>query len=744
MAYRARRSDDDVDQEARNAENNASNIRNAANVAVASGNPYAAAAGGAVKLGDALTGGKVSDDLGKATAKATNRVPGGEDLQNKLNSLNESGLGDEASKAANFYSDINNSNNTAGSASDDDRINTGGNNSKGSLKANNGSLDNGNSDNDFDGSLEGEGQTKVSPIAKTILLMLAPVIFIIIIVFFIIFSTVSIFFDFEDAIGASYFSGEGVGGFTDFNAINKEEEEFYKRINEVKQELAEEGKTVEAVNIVAVYHIMAYEDKKYTYEKMTKREIREIADLMFKDDEYDVAVFEKNLIHSYFRKKFPFYSEKRLEKMADDTIKYVNDYKDLIGDYSSSSDVSSNSCTYQISGFYYPSTKGNYYLKNTLEFKDLNVRLMQTGSSNGHDYGGNFGSAIEGEDLIPFEDYVMGVVYFDLDNSTPDEAVKAKLVAVRSYALARANDSNNGHKLEMEGNNNWVMQLSNSSYDQAFCNPELGCSTNDINWKDVHSGVKSGIYTKPPLASDARLRSIASGVRGEVLTNSDGNIIATKHTGDTYKKFIELANKGYDYKQILLEVYNSSGGATDIKKMRCGSCVSTGEFASWKQYEGPWVNIKLGSSGKSIKQIGCAATSVAMLIAKSGVETTVSLNPGTFVQTLNSHNGFGSGNCLGCINWSAASYVAPRFKLGGIINLEGLSKEEKFAKINELFSSGYYITAEVMGQTGEHWVALDAIQGGNIIMMDPGSTNTNLWATYPWVNTSRLVFYRAL
>ena len=45
-------------QDQRNIDNNAKNIRNAADVAIASKEPHAAAAGAAVKAADKITGGK--------------------------------------------------------------------------------------------------------------------------------------------------------------------------------------------------------------------------------------------------------------------------------------------------------------------------------------------------------------------------------------------------------------------------------------------------------------------------------------------------------------------------------------------------------------------------------------------------------------------------------------------------------------------------------------------------------------
>ena len=104
MAYRANRGSygnpSVEDKDARSNANNANNIRNAADVAIASKNPYAVAAGGAVKAADKLTGGKASEGLGKAMTNMNKMNPGGRLVQNASNRLNESGLGDKIGKVA--------------------------------------------------------------------------------------------------------------------------------------------------------------------------------------------------------------------------------------------------------------------------------------------------------------------------------------------------------------------------------------------------------------------------------------------------------------------------------------------------------------------------------------------------------------------------------------------------------------------------------------------------------------------
>ncbi len=80
-----------------------------------------------------------------------------------------------------------------------------------------------------------------------------------------------------------------------------------------------------------------------------------------------------------------------------------------------------------------------------------------------------------------------------------------------------------------------------------------------------------------------------------------------------------------------------------------------------------------------------------------------------------------------------------------MISVAVMTKEQKLAKIRELSSAkGVYVVAEVMGNTGQHWVAIDSVMGNTINIMDSGSksNDTNMWSRYNWINTSALAYYR--
>ena len=747
MAYEANR--DPEFEKARADANNANTIRNAADVAIATKNPYGVAAGVAVKGADALTDGKASEALGKAMTKANQYSPGGNQVQNLSNNLSESGLGDKIGQAAAMKNQI-------------DARNGGG---QGSLPSSNvqntpevsnvtnadNSLDdkkNNNDNEDSETKKAGLGGFVISTVVKVALVAILPLFFIILILFIVIANTVGLVGDYEDAFGISHTVGEETGGFY-FTPANEEQQKFYDRVNDVKTEFQANGKDLDPLKVVAIYHVLNTNGAGLEYKDMTTIRIRTFANSMLYNNTYNEEAFKYNLINDIIPKYIPKASQIEREQIADDILSYVERYNSLVGknigsnngDFSCSS---SGSCAYNIKGFYVQG-KGN--VSSNMDVDNLYVRLMQCGSGNGHDYGGTFGLPLEGEDLVPFEKYILGVAYQEI-GLVDEHAFKAQLVAARSYILARHVDMGGWRTLKQESNGNWVLQTAACTQDQVYCDPDKGCSTpGDGQWSQVYSGYGHGKVLKQALPQDSPYRRYAADVAGEVLTNSQGYIVYSGYMQSEQQKFMQLAAQGNDYKQILMSVYNQGSrnyGATNISKNSCSNssgCVSTGDFAGWKQCGMSWSNTPMGNSGRTLCNIGCLVTSVSMQIAKSGVPTNISnFNPGTFVEFLNKNGGFISG---GNFVWAGATKAAPSFVYQGSVSVLGMTKQQKLDKLKSLVSQqGVYVVAEVKGNTGQHWVAIDGINGDTINMLDPSSSSNDMWGYYNWANTSTFAYYR--
>ncbi len=103
----------------RNDDNNARNVRNAADVAIASKNPYAMAAGKAVKVADKISGGKSSEAIGKGISNVNKHAPMGRKVQRASNKLAESGASDAIGSGAAMKNGSGNSNATTTSSNID-------------------------------------------------------------------------------------------------------------------------------------------------------------------------------------------------------------------------------------------------------------------------------------------------------------------------------------------------------------------------------------------------------------------------------------------------------------------------------------------------------------------------------------------------------------------------------------------------------------------------------------------------
>lgn len=553
---------------------------------------------------------------------------------------------------------------------------------------------------------------------------------------------------YDSALGVSSATGGETGGI-DYSTSDPEAQAFFDRVNEVKQEFQSQGKSFDAVYVAAVYAILNQTDSSITYEDMAKSDIMRIANAMFSDSGFSEDTFRENLINYIFPLYLPN-SKKSYESLADRVFEYYDEYQSLIGNESSSCG-SVGSCVYEIKGFYF-SNRGNVTSEMTIT--DLQVRLMQCGVSAGVQYGsGDWNTPLENEELIPFEEYILGVAYQEIGPSSPDEAIKAQMVAARSFALSRPTAMNNanGKKLAEE-DGKWILQLSSCVADQVFCNPNLGCSSagDGEQGGTVHSGTSYPKKLKDPLPADSKLRTLANDTMGEVVVNEQGYIMSTNYASNIQHQFIDLANSGLSYKQILLQVYGGQG-ATDIDGMSCNKgsgvgCNSTGSsgpYSGWRQTDPAWGNIPLGNSGLTIASAGCTATSVAMLIAKSGVDVNVDgdFNPGTFVQALNSIGGLNGG----ALNWNAVTQIAPNFVYRGKSNVQGATREQKYNNLVYLLNQGYYVTAHVTNSYGgPHWVAIDGVSGNDFLMMDPGSDATILWQEYNWTTTIEYAYYEVV
>ena len=507
-------------EDERSTQNNANNIRNAADVAMASKNPYAMAAGAIVKGADKLTGGKSTELLGKGMTKANKFSPGGKKIQKASNKLNESGASDKIGKAASMKSgggggagaasaaskgaqgaqnaqrmkeiqakqqnvkqQAQKTENQMNQAAQQQQKSQGEQNSSPSSsdekdKENKKKEQADSSDNDEKDDKKKKGAGKgiakflLSGIGQAILLTVLPFILMVLPLFIIISVVTGIISDHNDAIGISQVSGQDTGGIN-YVASSEDQNMFLIRLNEIHLEYVNMGKSFDPVNVTSTFFILNSYGAGLTYNDMTNDVIREVVNSMFGEFGYDEETFKNNLVLSIIPKYLPNTTTSQRKSIANKIIEHASDYYSLIGKEQEKTNENCVNgdvvCNYNLKGF---SVSGKGNVNESVQLSNVNVQLMQCSTN----------SPINGEELIPFENYLLGVGHMEFDTSLSKEALKAKFVALRSNVLAKhVASSNTNNTLKQSSDGKWILQISTCSSDPIYCNPSKGCSIDNNN-----------------------------------------------------------------------------------------------------------------------------------------------------------------------------------------------------------------------------------------------------------------------
>ena len=384
-----------------------------------------------------------------------------------------------------------------------------------------------------------------------------------------------------------------------------------------------------------------------------------------------------------------------------DYTNYVLGYPNTV--VTDSNTGSATSCTYTVNGS---------------NMSGIKVKLVH--AKNSAVPGVNTGDEIEGQELVDLEKYILGVVYAE-NGSAPEEAIKAQAIAARNYVL------NRGHLMEENGQK--ILRITNSTYDQTYCDPDAGCDR-CIGERGVVSLYKSGTtpagstcVSVSPLPNDSYVRKAVKSVSGVVLQDTEGNTINTPYTGTTQLSWNEMANQGKDYIEMLRLTY----GDNSLSNPSC--TFASGDWDNWRQGGEEWGNKSVGSS--TMAQIGCFITAHAKALAASGAQLKVNnFNPGIFIDIINTNHCL-SGNNLDAscaLNAVLANgYNRDTDRVG--VSLTG-SIGQKALTISNYLSQGYQIILRVKADPEQHWVYVTGVSGSTIYMSDTASNGKTVLPTY--------------
>lgn len=429
----------------------------------------------------------------------------------------------------------------------------------------------------------------------------------------------------------------------------------------------------------------------------------------FSDDADNSSASACTSSYSSYKSYLNSYVKNNYKKLPDD-VNYdrVVDEILMIGGYSDNTIVNacSGSCKYNIDG---------------KSVSNLMVQLLD-----------NDGNKIEGQELIQFEKYILGVVYGEIGSAAPAEQAKTQAIAARSFALSRSSVMNGAGGVKIvEEDGQWILYIRNSTNDQVYCDPDLGCSQRAdgvlvSGYESVFADENAQFKPKPGLDGNADLRSYVSSVAGIVALDVNGSVIVTGYSSTQQNIWKSMAEEGKNYTEILRSTYSDM---VELSDENCSSLCShaVGDYTKWRQ--GDWPDILMNKL--SIKKAGCLTVAVAMQVARSGVETTLgdNFNPATLVENYRSILYDGKDNFY----WNSITKVAPNFVMNYNYNSSGMasmSDSQQIAILTNGINNGCYYVVEVKSwKKGQHWVAIDTIQDGTIYMLDPASDNVDLNAT---------------
>ena len=212
-------------------------------------------------------------------------------------------------------------------------------------------------------------------------------------------------------------------------------------------------------------------------------------------------------------------------------------------------------CTYELTGV--TST-------GTVELSNLKVEVINCdGTADNY----------EVLDTVDFEKYILGVALAEAGPSSPDEAIKAQIIAVRNFTLTRNSGMCPGNPSDCfygYNESTGIIRMRACTNDQVYWDYTKDCPKIERSGQPTLycEGVDGSTDIWKRALSEERqdeVEAIANSVMGEVLLDENGNVLKLGYQKDETDQFIADANAGKSYVEILESVY----GANDYSSAKC-------------------------------------------------------------------------------------------------------------------------------------------------------------------------------
>lgn len=512
----------------------------------------------------------------------------------------------------------------------------------------------------------------------------------------------------------------------DLTCVKQSDQKYYEKLYDVYSSYKEKGVTIDTDLITGtIYYGTSLNNGMFDYDggedsdglvddnNIHLSDIKELATNMVSDSSIDYTKYRNYLISTYIPKRFSdLYvnssdKSKAIEKIADEIMIFASGNVKVVSN-------SSNSCvTYSCDTVF---LTGNYAGEYTLD------------------------------------DYVKGVVnaeagWFNSFTDNYKEVWKAQAIAARSMVLKQydiCSESVPNSQNFQVFKPGWSQEISDAVDETA------GMVLMDNN--DVFLAQYDAFYEGNNYSCDGDLCYSTYYIRGSGnQSNWDTHVI------NTYSKFVShfaaypnghgigmsqwgatyLADNGKNYEQILDYFYADNILIASVGNS-CSVNSDTSEY-DWRQADPRWGYLSYGTT--TLAKVGCNLTSIAIEIAHSGLETTISdFNPGTLFTYMKGRGYLGTDGRTN--SYAAFSEVAPDFNYVGYIQLSG-SDTQIHDKLVELIDGKNYPIVHVKSgnslpyKTNNHWVAVVGYTDDDIQIIDPAQVAcTRLFTCKPGLDRS--------
>ena len=216
----------------------------------------------------------------------------------------------------------------------------------------------------------------------------------------------------------------------DVVAISTAQEEYYDRLESVRDEYDAEEKDFSELVITSTFTIMQAHIEDFTYNDMSSDRMREVADLMLDEVEHEDGTFSytakgedavKESLADYFKGINSDLSDITCERMAEDVYQYVEDYLEFIQaeeeEEGTSSSCDGNSYWWPIGSAEVTTENGVTFASGTPVSSTITAFFAGNDSVHNGDHGAidiSNGNGVGGTNIIAAKD---GVVIYPTDES---------------------------------------------------------------------------------------------------------------------------------------------------------------------------------------------------------------------------------------------------------------------------------------------------------------------------------------